>query len=353
MLGQLGLEQRELVAAGDAGRAPEVDDDRLAAQASPGRTARRRASSRRSPAPAGRRRRAPAVGAALRTERAGRPSGRRRPRRARARRIGRRGIGSGAAYWSVAVPVMFGWTVHTNVYVAGRQRRDVVDPGLDAVEDLALEDDAPPRVLELDVVRRPGSSLSNAIVNGLSAGPVELVSTKAMSLAWTVTSAAGAPAAARPTPAVRTAGGAATREARRAGDAPAIRRRRRWPRRWRRRPTGGPPPPTIRTVSDGQQARRRRAAAGCCRGGRSCRPRRSWRYSLTRVGQPADQRRDQGDDADREQPAAEHEAEEQQRRPRARRGTAGTTGRACGRRAAARRGRRPAGSGRVGPMSWS
>ena len=33
---------------------------------------------------------------------------------ARASRIGRRGIAS-AGYWSLAVPVMFGWTTHENV----------------------------------------------------------------------------------------------------------------------------------------------------------------------------------------------------------------------------------------------
>ena len=34
---------------------------------------------------------------------------------ASASRIGRRGVGA-PAYWSVAVPVMFEWIVHTNLY---------------------------------------------------------------------------------------------------------------------------------------------------------------------------------------------------------------------------------------------
>ena len=49
---------------------------------------------------------------------------------------------------------MFGWTVHTNVYDAGREGGHVVDLGRDAREDLALVDAGAAAVLELDVVGR-------------------------------------------------------------------------------------------------------------------------------------------------------------------------------------------------------
>ena len=48
-------------------------------------------------------------------------------------------VAIGAPYCTVSVPVMFGWTVHTNVYGAGGQRRDVVGLRSRAGDDLALE----------------------------------------------------------------------------------------------------------------------------------------------------------------------------------------------------------------------
>ena len=58
-----------------------------------------------------------------------------------------------AAYSRVAVPVMSGWTVQMKVYEPGCQRRDVVDPQLDAGEDVTEERGAAGGVLDLDVVR--------------------------------------------------------------------------------------------------------------------------------------------------------------------------------------------------------
>ena len=61
--------------------------------------------------------------------------------------------------------------MHTNLYVAGRLGRDVVDRGRDAGEDLALEDGrARIRRSVRCCAGVPGSSLSKAIVNGLPAG---------------------------------------------------------------------------------------------------------------------------------------------------------------------------------------
>ena len=117
-----------------------------------------------------------------------------------------------------------------------------------------------------------------------------------------------------------------------------------WPVRSRRRPTGARP----RRRTGRQDASSRVGARG---GGHVLEM--AGRVGLDRlavlldgVGQPAEQVDDEGDDADGQQPAPEDEAEEQQRTRRARRGTGATTGRACGRRAAGRRGRPPAGSAR-------
>ena len=82
-------------------------------------------------------------------------------------RIGRRGVVDlGRAYWIVAVPVIVRMDGAQEGVRAGGQRGDVVDPGLDAREDLADEGGRAGRVLELDVVGRRGSLLSKTIVNG-------------------------------------------------------------------------------------------------------------------------------------------------------------------------------------------
>ena len=110
---ELRGEQRELVAARHARRAPEVDDDRPAAE---GGEVERRAVERG--ADDGRR---GLADHGLRAAAASRPTNSTTPTSvtvamASASRIGRRGV-AGLAYWSVAVPVMFAWIVHTNVYV--------------------------------------------------------------------------------------------------------------------------------------------------------------------------------------------------------------------------------------------
>ena len=69
------------------------------------------------------------------------------------------------------------------------------------------------------------------------------------------------------------------------------------------------------------------------------------RYSLTASMSQPTRVRIEGDDADGQQPPTEHEAEQQHRRPERRRGTGGTTDRACGRRAADRCGPPPAAPG--------
>ena len=106
------------------------------------------------------------------------------------------------------------------MYVAGRQGRDVVDARLDAVEDLALEDDGAGRVLELDVVRRARVLVVEGDRERLPAGAVNDRLDEGDALGLIVTSRRS-PAAARPTRAVRTPA-APTREARRPGtpDAP-------------------------------------------------------------------------------------------------------------------------------------
>ena len=243
-----------------------------------------------------------------------------------------------------AVPVMFGWTEQTNVYVAGRQRRDVVDPRLDAVEDVALEDRRRRSQSLISMLCGvPASSLSKAIVNGLPAGAVHVVSTNAMPLAVdrdVGRSRRGRRAPARPT--------AARRRPSRSGAARAAGAR--------VRPfglAGGRTPGLEDGRADEQHGQRgRTAATACAAAGMFSRwPVRSastvLRYSATASTSQPTSVDDQGDDADGQQPAAERRGRGTgARRPERARGTAGTTARACGRRAAARRGRRPAGPAR-------
>ena len=165
----------------------------------------------------------------------------------------------------------------------------------------------------------PWSSFEKAIVNGLPAGPVQLDWTKAMPLASTVTSAAppagGPPLAGAPEPAgapdpagAADAGGAP--EAGGAPDAPAE----------PVPPLAGPvaktldwriAAPRVRIVS---AARRRDGVPGARSvlemAGRVRLDRAA--IFLDRVGQPADERGDEGDHADRQQPSAEDEAQQQQ-----------------------------------------
>ena len=85
----------------------------------------------------------------------------------RAMTIGRRTVRPPGRLLERGRPVMFGWTEQMKVYVAGRQRRDVVGPHLDAREDVADEDAAPPAAPWISMLWGvPGSLLWKPIVNG-------------------------------------------------------------------------------------------------------------------------------------------------------------------------------------------
>ncbi len=112
VLGELRLEQRELVATRDARRAPEVDDDRPAGVRGEieGRAVEGRPDDRGRRLP-GRDPRAVVADADEQVHADGRGDG---DGKGDDDRATRRGWTSGSAYWRVAVPVMFGWIVHRN-----------------------------------------------------------------------------------------------------------------------------------------------------------------------------------------------------------------------------------------------
>ena len=251
------IEQRELVAARHARRAPEVDDDRLAAQRRRGRTARRRASSRRSPAPA---RRPPAFGAAPRRPR--RPG--RQPDRwsrptamARASRIGRRGV-AGLATGASRCPSCSNGSC-TRTCTSRRQRRDVVDLRLDAGEG-PLARRRRPRVLDVDVVGDARILVVEGDLERLAGRGREDFSTNSMFLAVMFTSPvrpAGVPIRGSPARRMGPADPAGAGDP----DAPASPLRRS-PRPVAGGRSGAAPRRRTRTASDAQSSRRASAGRG-------------------------------------------------------------------------------------------